>query len=190
MNPAEQFADRCMAALEPVFKSGIDDWEWNRKQILQTLAGSWLAFNAMQGQQSARAKTSFVPPTLEEVTAHFKEIGYSIDPMGFLAHYQAKGWKISSGVMMKDWRSACMKWKINRWGQSLDKDGFGRTQQNASLGSLQIELERTLEQITAIVRPGGSAWARSASQLSNSEMERYNELSRKRDSLRDKINKF
>lgn len=186
MNHAEQFAERCWAVLEPILPElyGMT----TEADIKKALAGSWLAFDAALKQQGKRGTN--IPPAVEEVAAYLKEIGYNIDPNSFWMHYDTKGWKISGGCQMKSWHSAVQKWKANGWGTHLDKGGFGRTQQSASLGALQIELATVREQISGIVRPGGSAFARSASSISPGEMARYQELIRRKESLEQRINNF
>lgn len=58
-----------------------------------------------------RAKrTAFVPPTIEEVSNHIKEKGYSIDAESFVAFYDSKGWMVGKNKM-KSWKSALTTWE-------------------------------------------------------------------------------
>lgn len=186
MNPAEEFAKRCHAALEPILPEHGKDFYATKDDVLRILAGSWLAFDAMMKQQAARPLITgaFVRPTLDEIAAYLQEIGYDIDPGAFYDFYQQNGWKVGRNPM-KDWRSTCRNWKRNTWGIT-----FANRAQQASLGSLQIELERVKERISAIVRPGGSAHARFASSVSPEEMRRYNELVARKESLEKRIKEF
>lgn len=52
----------------------------------------------------------FVPPTIEEVSNHIKEKGYSIDPESFVAFYDSKGWMVGKNKM-KSWKSALTTWE-------------------------------------------------------------------------------
>lgn len=57
-------------------------------------------------------KRTFTIPTASEVSSYGKEIDYNIDGEYFCDHYEARGWKLSSG-MMKDWKAAVRNWKRN-----------------------------------------------------------------------------
>jgi hypothetical protein len=52
----------------------------------------------------------FTPPSLDEVRAHVKEMGYRFDPGSFHSFYESKGWKVGS-TPMKSWRAACVTWQ-------------------------------------------------------------------------------
>lgn len=190
MNHAEQFAERCYAALEALLPA--DGSEVDKADALAVIAGCWMAFDAYLAQQpkrtAAAAHRAFVKPTLEQVTAYLKEIGYDIEPAAFFDFYQQNGWKVGRSAM-KDWQSACRNWKRNRWGIAFQGTPLVRAQA-ASLGALQVELERVREQISAIVRPGGSAHARSASSVSPEEMRRYQELIARKESLEKRVREF
>lgn len=53
------------------------------------------------------------PPTLEEVTAYCRERGNEIDPERFISYYEQRGWTLSKGQPMKDWKSAVRYWERN-----------------------------------------------------------------------------
>lgn len=57
----------------------------------------------------SKGKSSFVPPTIEEVRAYCLENGYDVDPEQFVDFYQSKGWKIGKSPM-KDWEAAIRTW--------------------------------------------------------------------------------
>ncbi len=57
----------------------------------------------------SKGKSSFVPPTIEEVGAYCLENGYDVDPEQFVDFYQSKGWKIGKSPM-KDWEAAIRTW--------------------------------------------------------------------------------
>jgi len=53
----------------------------------------------------------FKPPTLEEVTDYFAEIGGSINTADeFYDHFTSNGWKVSGKAAMKDWKAAVRNW--------------------------------------------------------------------------------
>ena len=57
----------------------------------------------------SKGKSSFVPPTIEEVKGYCQEKGYDVDPEQFVDFYQSKGWKIGKSPM-KDWQAAVRTW--------------------------------------------------------------------------------
>jgi len=57
-----------------------------------------------------KTKTSFTPPTIEEVEAYCFERANGIDPEQFISYYQSIGWKIGRNTM-KDWKSAVITWE-------------------------------------------------------------------------------
>ena len=56
-------------------------------------------------------RASFVPPTVEQVRDHCREKGYTFSPEQFVAYYETRGWKTSSGTPVKSWESACVTWQ-------------------------------------------------------------------------------
>jgi len=61
--------------------------------------------------QAATAR--FSKPSAQEVTAYGKEIGFAIDGLQFVDHYEARGWQYKQGQPMKDWRAAVRTWRRN-----------------------------------------------------------------------------
>jgi hypothetical protein len=56
-------------------------------------------------------KKRFVAPTEVEVGAYCSERNNSIDPTRFVDFYESRGWKLSSGIPMKDWKAAIRLWE-------------------------------------------------------------------------------
>lgn len=54
-------------------------------------------------------KSTFVPPTKDEVEEYCLEMGIYIDAAHFLEHYKAAGWK-EGNKPMKDWKAAVRAW--------------------------------------------------------------------------------
>lgn len=63
-----------------------------------------------QPSVAARTRSSFQPPTLDEVAAYCRERNNGIDAQRFLDHYQANGWMVGK-AKMKDWRAAVRNWE-------------------------------------------------------------------------------
>lgn len=60
----------------------------------------------------------FTPPTLEEVKLYCSERSNKIDPEYFLDYYETRGWKLSKGQPMKDWKAAVRTWERNNFEKS------------------------------------------------------------------------
>jgi hypothetical protein len=52
----------------------------------------------------------FVPPTLDDVRAYYKETGKPIDAEAFIDYYSANGWRTGKNPM-KDWKAAVRQWR-------------------------------------------------------------------------------
>jgi hypothetical protein len=58
---------------------------------------------------------TFVPPTLEEVTAYCRERKNGINPEKWLDHYRSNGWKVGKNKMV-DWKAAVRTWEHDQGG--------------------------------------------------------------------------
>ena len=58
----------------------------------------------------------FIPPTVEEVRAYCQERGNNVDPQHFVDYYEARGWVLSNGKKMIDFRAAVRTWERNDFG--------------------------------------------------------------------------
>lgn len=56
----------------------------------------------------------FKPPTLDEVREYCTERSNRIDAQAFIDYYAARGWNLSKGVKMKDWKAAVRTWEQRR----------------------------------------------------------------------------
>lgn len=67
-------------------------------------------YNQEKANQSQKhVAQKFAPPTLQEVRDYISQNHYPVDPEGWLAHYQANGWKVGRNPM-RDWRAAVRTW--------------------------------------------------------------------------------
>lgn len=55
-------------------------------------------------------KSTFTPPTVEEVRTFCSEVGSQVDPEAFVAFYESNGWKVGKNPM-KVWKSAIVTWE-------------------------------------------------------------------------------
>lgn len=60
-----------------------------------------------------RASSRFVPPTLEEVRRYCEERKNGIDAQYFIDYYEARGWELSKGRKVKDWKACVRTWERN-----------------------------------------------------------------------------
>ena len=60
--------------------------------------------------QYRRGGERFAPPTPEDVRSYADDTGIRIDADHFVAYYEARGWRLSRGAAMKDWRAAARAW--------------------------------------------------------------------------------
>jgi hypothetical protein len=67
------------------------------------------------GGGKAKAKSKrFVPPSVEEVAAYCRERANGIDPQHFVDYHIARGWILSNGRKMVDWKGAVRTWEKNQ----------------------------------------------------------------------------
>lgn len=68
-----------------------------------------LVKDSKEGADKPRRST-FSPPTVEEVAAYCRERGNSINAQTFVDFYASKGWKVGNSPM-KDWKAAVRTWE-------------------------------------------------------------------------------
>lgn len=61
---------------------------------------------------SAKKRTVFKPPTIEEVRAYCLERGNSVDAERWYNHYRSNGWMVGKTKMV-DWKAAVRTWERN-----------------------------------------------------------------------------
>ena len=64
----------------------------------------------LRGRGAAEPPKGFAPPTLSELELFCSENGLNIDCKRFLYYYEARGWKLSGGMAMTDWKAAVRSW--------------------------------------------------------------------------------
>ena len=62
-----------------------------------------------------QTRTRFTPPTLEEVKAYCVERNNNIDAEYFIDFQEARGWVLSNGKKMKDWKATIRTWERNNY---------------------------------------------------------------------------
>ena len=71
----------------------------------------------------------FTPPTVDEVRAYCKERKNGIDPEHFVDYYDARGWELTKGRKMKDWKAAVRTWERN---------GFSKPKKNVGANGVKL----------------------------------------------------
>lgn len=64
-------------------------------------------------KDNRKNRKRFIPPSVDEVRAYCKERKNNIDAEHFIDYYQVRGWELSKGRKMKDWRAAIRTWERN-----------------------------------------------------------------------------
>lgn len=57
-----------------------------------------------------KKQTTFVKPTVEEVSEYIREKGYHFDASTFVSFYESNGWMVGKNKM-KNWKAACATWE-------------------------------------------------------------------------------
>ena len=82
--------------------SGVDT------QVRKELSKS--KYSKERGKGAAEPPKGFAPPTLNQLEMFCSENGLNIDCERFLYYYEARGWKLSGGMAMTDWKAAVRSW--------------------------------------------------------------------------------
>lgn len=73
-----------------------------------------------KGRGAAEPPKGFAPPTLSELELFCSENGLNIDCKRFLYYYEARGWKLSGGMAMTDWKAAVRSWARRELNPSIN----------------------------------------------------------------------
>jgi hypothetical protein len=76
------------------------------------------------------ARSRFVKPTLDEISAYCTERRNSVNPGLFFDHYESNGWRVGRNPM-KDWKAAVRTWEKNQRGRPNGKDARSRAKRVA-----------------------------------------------------------
>ena len=55
----------------------------------------------------------FTKPTIDQITEYCQQRGNSVEAPRFFDYYEARGWELSKGRKMKDWKAAVRTWERN-----------------------------------------------------------------------------
>lgn len=118
-NKAEESNEKQEKANES--KEKQDEAEESRKEKKR----NEMKGNETKGKDIVRLepRARFIPPTADQVVAYCNERGvWLIDPQRFIDYYSARGWILTNGKKMVDWKAAVRLWEKNeRDRQARDK---------------------------------------------------------------------
>lgn len=66
-------------------------------------------------------KPVFTAPSLDEVSAYVKEMGYSMLPEAFFDYYESVGWTVGKGKPMKDWKASVRRWEAREQEEAAER---------------------------------------------------------------------
>lgn len=84
------------------------------KNCIKGLVRDDFNIDVAKERKDKKITRGFVPPTLEEVKAYFKERGTDIDPELFWSHYETSGWMTTQGKPIKQWKERLAVWENNK----------------------------------------------------------------------------
>ena len=89
-----------------------------------------------------RKSPKFKKPTVDQVREYCRERNNNISPESFIDFYEARGWKLSKGVAMKDWKAAVRTWERNDRKKPSNKFNNHQTRQT-NMSDLEKKLLAT-----------------------------------------------
>lgn len=75
-------------------------------------------------KEDVRTRQSrFTPPKIEEVQQYIESEGYTVNAAEFIDYYEARGWELSKGRKVKDWKACVRTWQGNnkKWDTGTQK---------------------------------------------------------------------
>ena len=83
----------------------------NDNKTEQTQSNSQNKNNNKNKKENKNERNGFTPPTLDEVRQYCQERRNGINPQYFIDYYAARGWELSNGKKVKDWRACIRTWE-------------------------------------------------------------------------------
>jgi hypothetical protein len=79
--------------------------------------------NSETTTETTTERGRFTPPTIEAIRDYCRTIGMHVEQAeAFLDHHKARGWILSNGKKMQDYRAALRTWKRNR--PKFERNGY------------------------------------------------------------------
>lgn len=109
-------------------KEQVKEQDKDKEQMLYTAAPS-----------AKKAKSVFVPPTVEEVREYCLERQNGIDPQSFVDFYGSKGWMVGR-TKMTDWKASVRTWEQRRKQEGTYAPVNRPVQKEASGGNVFLDM--------------------------------------------------
>lgn len=78
-------------------------------------------------KKTKKGNGRFAPPTVDDVQSYLDERKVkAFTGSYFCDHYIARGWKLSHGKQMSDWKAAVRTWEQKPWNKKDDSDDYGK----------------------------------------------------------------
>ena len=91
------------------------------KSISKSKSDSLLQRECIEKVADAPTRTRFIKPSIDEVKAYAKDMGYyGFNADRFQAYYESNGWKVGRNPM-KDWKAAVRNWYAKDRAEALPK---------------------------------------------------------------------
>lgn len=78
--------------------------------------------NISSNEDIGQSRKRFVPPTLEEVKNYCDERQNCVDASSFIDYYSARGWELTKGRKVKDWKACVRTWERNSYSNIHQQD--------------------------------------------------------------------
>ena len=111
--------------IPPIIPQGDSD-------IVKGLMDKIASLEEQVAEMQKKKRSTFTPPTLEELDAYIREQNFSFTAQQFIDHYESNGWMVGKNKM-KDWKAACRTWNSSRYKkqkQDLYSPDFGIADMN------------------------------------------------------------
>ena len=95
----------------------------------------------ISSNEDKKKSTAFHAPTVEEVRQYCEDRNNGIDPEYFVNYYENRGWYLSKGIKMRDWKRAVITWEKN--GIINGYTGKRVAKQNAALKYEQTPISKS-----------------------------------------------
>lgn len=108
-----------------------------------------------------KKKSSFSPPSIEEVENYISEKGYQIDAESFCAYYESVEWMVGK-KQMKDWKASVRLWarraKLKQTESKEDDSSLGIGERRNESGKRTYGIGAVIVPENAPPRPSANSW--------------------------------
>lgn len=123
----QKYETKCQKNRENAAKRWQSNVNENKGIQLQTIAEDSAQAKEKELKNVRTRQSRFTPPKVEEVQQYIESEGFEINAAEFIDYYEARGWELSKGRKVKDWRACVRTWAKNtkKWGSETQKANKG-----------------------------------------------------------------